>query len=200
MVVLGVDPGENVTGFCVIEKIPGGQRWINGGRIESPKGTSLPTRLLAIYKDICGIIGDYKPEEVAVEAVVHAKNVRSTVGMAHVRGVIALAAAEAGLEVFEYAPTDVKKSVVGNGAASKEQVQYMVKRILKLDRALSPDEADALAVGLCHLQKASSAVRKAYGSLAAGAVPGRPGVKAAGPSARWEARLKAALATREPRK
>ncbi|MDI6809543.1 MAG: crossover junction endodeoxyribonuclease RuvC [Candidatus Eisenbacteria bacterium] len=164
MIVLGVDPGENVTGFCIIEEASAGPRWISGGKIEPPKDAPFPARLLATYRHVKKVVFEYEPDEVAMEGIVHAKNVRSTAGMAQVRGVIALAAAERDLSVFEYTPSEIKQSVVGNGAASKQQVQYMVERIMKTGRSLSPDEADALAVGLCHLHR-SGRVGRNLGNL-----------------------------------
>jgi crossover junction endodeoxyribonuclease RuvC len=112
----------------------------------------LPARLRVIYDGITDLIARHRPDAVAVESVFYAKNARTTVVMSHARGVILLAAEEAGLPIGEYSPAIVKKTVVGRGAALKPQVGYMVAQLLRLKAAPSPsDAADGVAIALTHL-------------------------------------------------
>lgn len=109
--------------------------------------------MYTIYRELTGIIKQYQPEQFAVEELFFNKNARTALAVGHARGVAMLAAASAGLPVFEYTPLQVKQAVTGYGRAAKEQVQYMVKTILSLTQAPSPDDvADALAVAICHGQ------------------------------------------------
>lgn len=112
----------------------------------------LPERLRTVHDGVAALIERHHPEVIAVEGVFYARNVRSTIVLGHARGVILLAAAEAGCPVMEYSPAMVKKTVVGRGAAAKPQVGYMVAQLLRLTRAPSPaDAADAVAIALTHL-------------------------------------------------
>jgi len=127
-------------------------RLIECGVLRTRAREPLPDRLRVIHEGLSEIIGRLRPDIVAVEGVFYAANVRTTVVLGHARGVVLLAAAQAGLPVAEYSPAVVKKTVVGRGAALKPQVGYMVARLLQLRSAPSPaDAADAVAVALTHL-------------------------------------------------
>ncbi len=127
-------------------------RLIECGVLRTRAREPLPNRLRVIHEGLSEIIGRLRPDIVAVEGVFYAANVRTTVVLGHARGVVLLAAAQAGLPVAEYSPAVVKKTVVGRGAALKPQVGYMVARLLQLRSAPSPaDAADAVAVALTHL-------------------------------------------------
>ncbi len=126
------------------------------GHIRTSAKTDLPDRLLKISEAIKALLQEYKPDNVAVENIFYADNVKTAIVMGHARGAILVAAKMAGADVFEYAPREVKMSVVGNGAASKSQVKFMVSRLLSIKETITPDDAsDALAVALCqwHRQK-----------------------------------------------
>jgi crossover junction endodeoxyribonuclease RuvC len=112
-------------------------------------------RLREIYEDACGFIDRHKPDALAVEDVFYARNVRTTVVLGHARGVVLLAGEQASVPVHEYPPAEIKKSVVGTGAATKEQVQFMLTRLLRLRAVPQPsDAADAAAVALAHIMSA----------------------------------------------
>ncbi|PID79583.1 crossover junction endodeoxyribonuclease RuvC [bacterium DOLJORAL78_65_58] len=152
MIILGVDPGSHATGYGVIETTPVA-RFLAGGVIRPDKGLSLPRRLLAIHESLCGVLADHAVDAMAVEDLFNAKNARSSLILGHARGVILLTGAEAGLPVAEYAPREVKQALTGNGAAAKEQVRYMVMRLLGLKDTPPMDLSDALAVALTHTQR-----------------------------------------------
>jgi len=154
MIILGIDPGTIVTGYGIIkyegnEVIP-----LASGIIKLPAVKDLAPRLKVIFDEITGLIKEYKPDEFAIETAFYGKNVQSAMKIGYARGVSLLAAVNNSLPSKEYSPREVKKSVVGNGAASKEQVQYMVKKILALKKnKMKFDESDALAVAICHAFK-----------------------------------------------
>ncbi len=154
MIVMGIDPGSAVTGMGVVE-IEGETKRLLGFRaIRTNARKSLPERLGQIYRAVQADIAGYNPDVCAVEQVFGGKNIRSALIIGQARGAAMMAAINAGVEIAEYTPAEVKMSVVGNGAASKEQVQYMVKHILKLAEAPRPfDCADAIAVALCHAHR-----------------------------------------------
>ena len=152
--MLGVDPGTITTGYGAVLSEDGELSAVGWGSVRTSSGAPLCERLEKIHAGILRQIEIYEPDEVAVEDVFQARNVRSALKLGHARGVALLAAAQAGLPIFEYAPREVKKSVVGIGSASKAQVCSMVARLLSIDGAtLKEDEADAVAVALCHLHK-----------------------------------------------
>lgn len=158
MKVLGIDPGSAVTGYGVVEGVParlGSARLLECGVVRAGDGP-LSGRLLAIHRDLGALLARHRPDAVAVEGIFFGRNARSTVVLGHARGVVMLTAAEAGLEVFEYAPRLVKQAVVGRGEATKAQVGWMVAKLLRLERAPSPaDAADGVALALAHLVLAS---------------------------------------------
>ncbi|MCC6316167.1 MAG: crossover junction endodeoxyribonuclease RuvC [Gemmatimonadaceae bacterium] len=153
MLALGVDPGTAVTGYGLVRLRPGGQMsLVECGVIRTKSRDPLPSRLAGIFDGIVEIIERHRPDALALEDVFYARNVRTTVALGHARGVIMLAGERAGLTVHEFAPAVVKKAVVGAGAASKDQVQFMVTRLLRLQAPPTPsDAADgvAAAITLC---------------------------------------------------
>lgn len=150
MIVLGVDPGTAVTGYGVVQGEGSAPPvLLECGVIRTKPRDSLASRLLSIHEGITDVLQRHKPDCVCVEDVFYARNVRTTVVLGHARGVILLAAAKAGLDVHEFPPAEIKKAVVGSGAASKEQVQFMVARILRLKSVPEPaDAADGVAAAL----------------------------------------------------
>lgn len=153
MRVLGVDPGTAITGYGVVDAVPGRTgRLIECGVLRTRARDPLPERLQAVYEGITEVLARHRPDVMAVEGVFYATNVRTTVVLGHARGVVLLAGALAGLPVEEYSPAMVKKAVVGRGAALKPQVGFMVARLLQLRTPPTPaDAADAVAVALTHL-------------------------------------------------
>ncbi len=149
MKILGLDPGLRVTGYGVIEKIGATLTYITSGCIKSPDG-ELPDRLKNILNSVQEVIARYAPGEVAVEKVFVNVNPQSTLLLGQARGAAICAAVAQNLPVSEYTALQVKQAVVGNGHATKEQVQEMVKRLLKLSGYPSADAADALACAICH--------------------------------------------------
>jgi crossover junction endodeoxyribonuclease RuvC len=147
--ILGLDPGLRVTGYGVIEKIGSTLIYVTCGCIKSPDG-ELPDRLKNILNSVQEVITRYAPGEVAVEKVFVNINPQSTLLLGQARGAAICAAVSQNLPVSEYTALQVKQAVVGNGHATKEQVQEMVKRLLKLSGYPSADAADALACAICH--------------------------------------------------
>lgn len=162
MRVLGIDCGGEYTGYGVVEIFPNGKLGcLTCGAIKLSPREPLPRRLSRIYTQLGIIISEHQPDEVAIEDVFYALNVKSALKLGQVRGVAMLAAAAAGLEVCEYAPLTIKSSVVGYGRAEKEQVQQMVTRLLALAVPPEPkDASDALAIAICHLHTAGTLMRQ----------------------------------------
>jgi crossover junction endodeoxyribonuclease RuvC len=162
MRVLGIDCGGAYTGYGVVEMHS--QRHLccltSGAIVLSPR-EPLPRRLARIFTQLSEIIARHQPDEVAIEEVFYALNVKSALKLGQVRGVAMLAAATAGLEVAEYSPLTIKSSVVGYGRAEKQQVQHMVTRLLELAQPPeSLDASDALAIAICHLHTAGTLNRQ----------------------------------------
>ena len=152
MRVFGIDPGSERTGYGCVETDGSRHRIVVCGAISAPALASFPEKLLRIHDRLTALIQECQPECVAIENLFFAVNVRSALKLGHARGVAMLAAVEAGLSVFEYAPAEIKLAVVGHGRAEKAQVQQMVKLILGLAAVPAPnDAADALAVAICHV-------------------------------------------------
>ena len=171
MRVLGVDCGSQRTGYGVIDSDGRDHRMVAAGVIRTNTKWPFEKRLLEIAKGLRGLIRDYAPELAAVEEVFHAANVKTALKLAHVRGVALLAIAEAGMQLAEYSPLEVKVSVVGYGRAEKCQVQVMVQSLLRLPEAIeSEDACDALAVAICHATHEATCRRLAYGSLVSDAM------------------------------
>ncbi len=161
MRVFGIDCGTEFTGWGVVEMDCRGRMdrlvHVAAGTIRLSKREKTPMRLLQVYAELTGLLALHAPEVVAIEEVFFSANAKSALKLGQVRGVAMLAAASCGLGVAEYAPLSVKSSVVGYGLAQKEQVQFMVTRLLELERAPdSADAADALAVAICHIHTAQT--------------------------------------------
>jgi crossover junction endodeoxyribonuclease RuvC len=152
MRILGIDPGLNVTGYGILEGDPDHVRIIEAGVVRSNQRRPLEERLQEIADEIERIIAEFSPESIAVEELYsHYGHPKTAIIMGHARGIVFLKAAEAGLPVFTYASTRIKKSLTGNGRASKRQMQLMIMSALRLPTLPEPpDTADALAVALCH--------------------------------------------------
>ncbi|HEY4008644.1 MAG TPA: crossover junction endodeoxyribonuclease RuvC [Acidobacteriaceae bacterium] len=162
MRVFGIDCGTEYTGYGVVEveETPRNLRLrpLCAGAIKLSKKDLTPARLAQVYAELMALMALWKPQVVAIEDVFFAANAKSALKLGHVRGVAMLAAANCGLPVAEYAPLSIKSAVVGYGLAGKEQVQFMVARLLELDRAPEPaDAADALAIAICHIHHAQTA-------------------------------------------
>lgn len=151
MIIFGVDPGFAITGYGVVEYKNNHFKTLDYGVIETTAKTELPQRLYIIHDRLSALLKHYQPDAMSVEELFFNTNITTAIAVGHGRGVALLAAAQAGIPVFEYTPLQVKQSVVGYGRAKKEQVQYMVKVLLSLDSIPKPDDAaDALAVAICH--------------------------------------------------
>jgi crossover junction endodeoxyribonuclease RuvC len=152
MRVLGIDPGTAVLGFGVVDAGPAGARLVECGVLSTKARDPLPARLRLIHDGVRELIARHRPDAMAVESVFYARNARTTMVMSHARGVILLAAEEAGVALAEYTPAMVKKTVVGRGAALKPQVGYMVAQLLRLRAPPWPhDAADGVALALTHV-------------------------------------------------
>jgi crossover junction endodeoxyribonuclease RuvC len=147
--ILGIDPGSNATGYGVVSIEGSSLRRLGGGTIRT-RGDSLGARLAHLQRELARLIGELAPEVAALESVFTAKSARSALVLGHARGVALAACASAGLDTGEYSPSQVKVAVTGFGRAEKSQVARMVQRLLGLTAPPPPDEADALAVALCH--------------------------------------------------
>jgi crossover junction endodeoxyribonuclease RuvC len=151
MIILGVDPGTLITGFGIIEVEQGVTSLLTYDVVRNASDRSMPIRLKQIYDKLCKVINQFHPDEFAIETVFCGKNVQSALKLGHARGVAILAAVNHEIPTTEYSPREIKKAVTGNGAASKQQVQFMVKSQLKLREAPKFfDASDALAIALCH--------------------------------------------------
>lgn len=147
--ILGIDPGSQITGFGVVDAEGRQARYVDSGCIRT-EGDDLAERLRQIYEGISLVIARHGPEEIAVEQVFVHRNVDSALKLGQARGAAICATFGAQVTLAEYAARQVKQAIVGTGAASKEQVQHMVISILKLEGEVQADAADALAVALCH--------------------------------------------------
>jgi crossover junction endodeoxyribonuclease RuvC len=156
LIVLGVDPGTQVTGYGVVRGAPGGApTLVECGVIRTHARDPLPSRLREIHDGITELLTRHTPDVLSIEDVFYARNVRTTVVLGHARGVILLAAEQHGVRLHEMTPREIKKAVVGAGGASKEQVQFMVTKLLRLKSAPKPsDAADGVAAALGYLMGA----------------------------------------------
>jgi len=154
MRVFGIDPGTLVCGYGVIEMDGPDLRTIDFGIVRAPARRPLHERLKVIHEGLAALLARHRPDVVAVEGVFHGVNPRTAIKIGEGRGVALLAASQAGLEVAEYSPATVKKAVVGQGHADKNQVQQMVRVVLGLSDVPQPDDAaDALAIAICHCHR-----------------------------------------------
>jgi crossover junction endodeoxyribonuclease RuvC len=152
---IGIDPGSRITGYGLVERRGAEILYVASGIIKTEAAGPIEARLLTIKRGLDEVIGRFHPEAIAVEEIFMAKNPKTTLMLGEARGVVLLAAAEAGLSVFEYTPREVKSSITGAGAAHKSQVAAMVGRLMKLDHEPeTEDETDAIAVAFCHAIRA----------------------------------------------
>jgi crossover junction endodeoxyribonuclease RuvC len=147
--ILGIDPGSRYTGFGVLDFEGDRPAYVASGTIGSPDGT-FPERLRKIFEAVGEVVEQYRPDIVAIESVFMARNAGSALKLGHARSAALCATFAFDVEVFEYAPREIKQAVVGTGSASKEQVQHMVVSLLQLDGVPASDAADALAAAICH--------------------------------------------------
>lgn len=158
--ILGIDPGSRKTGFGIINHVSGRNEYVTSGIIRLPDG-ELPERLGIIFESVTELVEQYCPEEAAVEQVFMAKSAGSALKLGQARGAAIVACVAQKMPVAEYSARQIKQSVVGTGAADKEQVQHMVKVLLGLSAAPAEDAADALAAALCHAHTSRSLVKMA---------------------------------------
>src|SRR5215831_8999670 len=167
MIIFGIDPGSERTGYGCIETDGSRHRLVACGSLSAPAHTPFAGRLQTIHEGLTTLLAEHRPACVAIENIFHAKNVRSALSLGHARGVALLAASAAGLPIVEYTPAEIKRAVVGFGRAEKRQVGEMVKLLLSLDAVPAPhDAADALAIAICHIHSSSGRVAQAARSVA----------------------------------
>lgn len=158
MRVLGIDPGTAVTGYGVVTSDGRTTTLVECGVIRTTPKDPLPSRLHNIYDGVQELITRHRPDAIAVESVFYARNVRTTIVLGHARGVILLAGQQAGLVIHEFPPAEIKKAITGTGAATKQQVQFMVAKLLRLKTPPQPaDAADGVAAALCAILGAATA-------------------------------------------
>jgi len=160
MRILGIDCGTERTGYGVVDTDGRRHTIVVSGVIRTDTKASLDRRLLAIGRELREVVMVHVPQSCAIEEVFYSQNVKTALKLAHVRGVAMFIAAEAGIEVGEYSPLEVKTSVVGYGRAEKQQVQLMVKNLLSLDALQPEDASDALAVAICHATRTATGPRR----------------------------------------
>ncbi len=154
MRIIGIDPGTAVTGIGIVEQRKDKVYLIHYHSCNLNSKESLPDRLKKIYDECVSCIRKFRPDEFAIETAFYGKNIQSTLKLGQARGVAMIAALNSNLKISEYSPREIKKSVTGNGASSKVQVQYMVKSILSMNTGdMEIDSSDALAVALCHFYR-----------------------------------------------
>ena len=169
MVILGIDPGTQVTGYGVVSGAhAGAMSLVECGVIRTQARHPLPSRLREIFDGVTEVLARHRPDVMSIEDVFYARNVQTTVTLGHARGVILLAGEQAGVRIHEMSPAGIKKSVVGSGAATKEQVQFMITRLLRLKSVPKPsDAADGVAAALAYAMGAHLDLAQAR----AGAMP-----------------------------
>ncbi len=170
MRVLGIDPGYAIVGWGVLEHTGNRFSPLGFGAVCTEAGDPFEKRLQQVYEGISRIIAEYKPEALAIEKLFYQHNQTTVIGVAEARGVILLAAAQAGIPIFEYTPMQVKQAVTGYGGAAKKQVQEMTRMLLRLQAVPKPDDtADALALAItfCHVSQSQLAryIRRTSGPI-----------------------------------
>lgn len=157
--VIGIDPGTRITGYGLVESVQGRLKVLDYGCIRPPASARLSQRYKIIYEGLCALLDTYQPDAAAVESQYMRENVQSAIKLGMAKGMAILAVCQRDLPIYEYTPNKAKLAVVGNGRASKEQVQGMIQRLLFLSELPQPaDAADALALAICHIQNANRAV------------------------------------------
>ncbi|MEQ9562440.1 MAG: crossover junction endodeoxyribonuclease RuvC [Woeseiaceae bacterium] len=147
--MLGIDPGSRLTGFGVVDFNGDSPTYVGSGAVSSVDG-AFAERLKIIYRSVSEIVAEYRPQVVAIESVFVNRSAGSALKLGHARSAAICATFEFDVQVVEYSPREIKQAVVGTGAASKEQIQHMVKSMLGLEGTPSPDSADALAAAICY--------------------------------------------------
>jgi len=151
MIVLGVDPGSRVTGYGLVEKSGNQITCLHSGTFGTSLDRPFFERIYEIFQSMSEIMNRYRPEEMAIEDLFFHKNLESALKIGHARGAVLIAAVQNNVKIFEYSPLEIKKSVVGYGRATKEQVRSMIQLILKMKTLPALDASDALATAVCHL-------------------------------------------------
>ncbi len=165
MRIIGIDPGYATIGYGIVDYDNIHFKTVGYGAVTTPPDKNFPDRLIDIYNDIKTLIKKYNPQSMAIERLYFNTNTTTAIDVAQARGVIVLAARQAGIDIFEYTPLQVKQSITGYGRAEKHQVMEMVKSLLQLKAVPKPDDtADALALAICHGHSAGSL----YGKLMKG--------------------------------
>ena len=161
MRILGIDPGVAIVGFGLIETERSAVRMLQYGAINTSAGLPLATRLVQIEQDLTQLIRQFQPDEIAIEELFFNTNITTGIKVAHARGVMLLNAIKRCGRLYEYTPLQIKQALTGNGRATKQQVQYMVRMVLKLAAPPKPDDAaDALAAAICHANMSGSTRRE----------------------------------------
>ncbi len=158
--ILGIDPGSQKTGFGIISHEGSRSEYVTSGIIRLPR-TALPERLKIIFDSVSEIVEQYCPQELAIEEVFMARDAKAAIKLGQARGAAIVACVNKSMPVYEYAAKSIKQAVVGTGNADKQQVQHMVKSLLKLPAAPKEDAADALAAALCHAHTQQSMIKLA---------------------------------------
>jgi len=159
MIIFGVDPGTILTGFGIIKSNKTQIEYIHSGIIKPNPKEELPQKLKFIFSELNNLITQFSPDVFCIETAFYDKNIQSVLKIGYVRGIAMLAASNNNLIFVEYSPREIKKAVVGNGSASKEQVQYMIKNLTNLKKEkIKFDETDAIAAAVCHSIKINSFV------------------------------------------
>ena len=154
MITLGIDPGTAILGYGVVSG-DDEPRVVTYGVLRTASDEAMPTRLVQLYEGVQALIAEYRPDALAIEQLLFGRNVTTAIAVGQARGVVLLAAAQAGMVVAEYKPAQVKEAVVGYGKAEKSQMQEMVRLLLHLPAIPHPDDAaDALAIAICHVHTA----------------------------------------------
>jgi crossover junction endodeoxyribonuclease RuvC len=177
LTVVGIDPGTSATGYGVVQRDgPGRMVLLECGVVRTTAKAQLPDRIREIFHEVQDVLDRYEPDAVVVEAVFQGKNVRSALVLGHARGAILLAASLRSFPIHEYSPREIKKAVVGNGNATKDQVGFMVQEHLKLKSPPAPsDAADGVAAALCHFVLGIDSAVPGLGSSARRLIRSRPG-------------------------
>lgn len=161
MTILGVDPGTVCTGYGIVKFDGDALTLISSGIINIPSTKEMAPRLKIIYDELDKLIKLHKPDEFAIETAFYGRNVQSAMKIGYARGVSLLAAVQNDIPAKEYSPREIKKSVVGKGAATKEQVQFMIFKLLSMEKKkIKYDQSDALAAAVCHAFKKNSSAHK----------------------------------------
>jgi crossover junction endodeoxyribonuclease RuvC len=150
MLIVGIDPGSNATGYGIIRKDKSRSVHVASGVVRAAGSDCQAKRLCQIYRTLDAVFAEYAPQVMVVESLFHGNNSQSLIKLSQARGVVLLLGEMHGMEVFEYAPMEIKKGLTGYGRADKQQMTFMVRKILGLPELKSPDQADALAMALFH--------------------------------------------------